>query len=651
MKVNIKKIKHLSSKSHINPSKKRLWFKNVLFPLFFSPLIVSCQSTIFQQSSDLFLTSEPSTIAPSEKYENKSAFEHMKTPIVQKNLDVEERTQKINKEESKTAKSSKSINLKKSVVYTPTEKSKSEIDLELKINESAIMNDDLDSSNNENLVYTSSDNALIAESPDEIDSNTSSKMQSSADPNDSILLCEDTVYYNSWKSQFDQQWLALYGNDYKNQNAKNKALAQARTNEFIRIVYPSIEKTGFDFPVVINNQVLQWVNYFKNSGRKSFVLWLRRGSALMPEMEKILDEYGLPKDLKYLSMIESGYSPKALSYAGAVGLWQFMPPTARENGLIINDYLDERRDLKKSTKAAANYLSNLYGKFGSWHLAAASYNGGPGLVSRTLKNYGTDSSFFELTSMGVVNRQTADYVPKLIAAMIISKNPEKFGFDTTDAPIPTPSKTIQIRRSISLADLAKSLNMDKGILDSLNPELRLGITPPPHSTSEGYFELEVPASKYDHALLAVNTLPEASNKYIVAARINRRETLSAFATRYRINVSSILHANAKLKMNSRLHKGQVVYIPISLGTGQYDRFTSNKFLSKKFNKKMSAKNSHAVHNVSSKSSRLEVAHSSKSKSFAKAKKQSNSATLRKNSSTSKKVATSGVRKKQKNIVD
>ena len=107
--------------------------------------------------------------------------------------------------------------------------------------------------------------------------------------------------------------------------------------------------------------------------------------------------------------------------------------------------------------------------------------------------------------------------------------------------------------------------------------------------------------------MAMNSLPEASNKYIVTARINRRETLAAFAARYRINAASVLHANSKLKMNSHLRKGQLVYIPISLGTGQYDRFTSNKFSSKKFSKKMSAKNNQSIHHVSSKSSHIKVA--------------------------------------------
>ncbi|APJ03380.1 hypothetical protein AXG55_05450 [Silvanigrella aquatica] len=496
----------------------------------------------------------------------------------------------------------------------------------------------------ENLVSNSSDNALSAEQPSD-----NSNYADTTD--DNLLLCEDNVYYNSWREQFDRLWLAENSKNYKSESSRIKALTQARTNEFIKIVYPAIEKTGFDFPVVINQQVLQWVNYFKSTGKKSFSMWLSRGRIVIPEMQVTLEKYGLPKDLAYLSMIESGYNAKALSYVGAVGPWQFMPATARENGLKINDYVDERRDFKKSTVAAANYLSNLYTQFGSWHLAAASYNGGPGLVRRTLNNYGSDSSFFQLTSMGVVNRETADYVPKLIAAMIIAKNPEKFGFDTSHSSVVSATKSIKLTRSISLSELAKSLKMDKSVLESLNPELRLGLTPPPQATSGGVFELEVPAAKYDHALMALNNIPDASNKYLIAARIKRRETVSAFAARYHLNTTSVLSANAHLKMNSHLHKGQVVYIPISLGTGQYERLSSGKFKShSKMAKGTSSKHSHSVHNVSNKHKKMIATKpsSSKVKSFVKSKKNSESTTAvsSRKKSTNKKVAISGQRKKQ-----
>ncbi len=652
--MNIKKIRSLDKNPNRNHSKnKRPDLVSMLLPLVLVPFISSCQSGMNQNAANLYLLPEHSALAKGNDSKNSSLhpllpYDATKQETQLGKIKAENKLSDNEVTSKKLSKTPKSGNIpKKTIVYAPAMQTQSEDDMNLNMsdNSTLIPSDEIDDS--ENLISTSSDDGLSAENPSNSLLNISGNGLSET-LDDSLLLCEDNVFYESWREQFDNIWLAENGKNYKSVSSRNKALTQARTSEFIKIVYPSIEKTGFDFPVVINNQVLQWVNYFRSSGKKSFATWLTRGRSIIPEMEKTLEEYGLPKDLVYLSMIESGYSPKALSTAGAVGYWQFMPPTARENGLKINDYVDERRDIKKSTKAAANYLTELYTLFGDWHIAAASYNGGPGLVKRTLKNYGSDASFFQLTSMGVVNRETADYVPKLIAAMIISKNPEKFGFDKIDSPLPPATKVITLTRSVSIFDLAKNLKIDKSVLEILNPELRLGITPPPHATSGGVFELQVPANKYENALLALNSIPDASNKYLIAARIKRRETVAAFAARYRLNTSSVLRENANLKMNSHLQKGQVVYISVSLGSGQYDRLTSSKFSnSKKFSKKISSKNTLITYNTNSKNKKMYISKSSpkKSKFVIKAKKQSSSVSLRKKSISSKKVAISVQRKK------
>lgn len=580
--VNTKKVKHLEKYQNLNKRENKYFvIRCLFFPIILIPLLVSCQSSI---NSNLYLVSENSSLAYTNKEENNSKKLDALPPNLTFNQINSNKTSKSNKSQTNSTKTNSST--KKVLTYAPPVQTQPEDDMNLNLNDNNVLlpSDELD--NNDNLTSSSTD--ASSSTNESINNNLLTNTIPSSLPTDNLLLCEDNTYYESWKTQFDNQWLAENSHDYKTPAARNKALAQARTNEFIKIVYPSIEKTGFDFPVVINNQVLQWVNYFRTSGKRSFATWLSRGQYVIPEMEKTLEKFGLPKDLVYLSMIESGYNPKALSYVGAVGPWQFMPATAKENGLKINDFIDERRDFKKSTVAAANYLSALYAQFGSWHLAAASYNGGPGLVRKTLRNYGTDSSFFQLTSMGVVNKETADYVPKLIAAMIISKNPEKFGFDLKDATLPSQSKTIALTRSITIADLAKSLNIDKGVLEVLNPELRLGITPPPHATSEGVFELKIPSSKYDAALLALNSIPNASSNYLIATRIKRRETLAAFISRYQLNTAAVLNANINLKKNSHLHKGQLIYISVSLGSGQYDKLINNKIAT---NKKTLAKHS------------------------------------------------------------
>ncbi|KAB8032096.1 lytic transglycosylase domain-containing protein [Fluviispira multicolorata] len=652
LKVNDKNLKRKDILSAVPSFGVRCTFRvGKFFPLFLLPLFAGCQSGLYENTISLNNNHEISHIEsltakkPSTELSGNNKINSNESIVLNGNINKEAQ---LNNEKEKLILEKKSPEKSKKIANVPTLKSRSSegnLLIESEENSSSPNSEDLD--DQENLILNSTDEALSAEDP--LNNVSSEDMNAASTNEDSALLCQDSVYYNSWQEQFDKTWIEENGKNYKTNVSRNRALSQARTNRFIQIAYPTIDRLEFDFPIVINSQVLQWINYFRGSGRKSFVVWLKRSRAVIPEMEKTLEIHGLPKDLVYLSMIESGYSPKALSSAGAVGLWQFMPATGREYGLKINDYVDERRNLKKSTKAAARYLTNLYGMFESWHLAAASYNGGPGRVQRTLRNYGEDSTFFDLTSMGVVNRETADYVPKLIAAMIISKNPDKFGFDITAAPLSSPTKTIQLSRSISLSDLARSINVDKNTLESLNPELRLGITPPPHATSAGNFELEVPASKFDMALASIDMLPNAPTQYMLAARIKRRETVTSFAARYRIKTASVLKANAHLKANSNLQKGQVVYIPVSLGTGQYARLASSKYANAKYSKIGKHKKhlvvKNKIHNKLTVKSSIK-----KNKSTINAKKVTRSVTLKKKINSGKKVATANQKKKQHNNV-
>ncbi len=424
-----------------------------------------------------------------------------------------------------------------------------------------------DFENNEGL--SSMDESLLSDSPNDF------ALDPGSDKGNPII-CQENLFYASWAAQFDRDWLSKNAKKYKKVSARHRALVQARTDEFIRLVYPALEKTDYDFPVVINQPVLSWIAYFTGVGRKHFVVWLEKGKTLIPQMKTILEQNGMPTDLVYLSMIESGYSSKSLSNVGAVGLWQFMPGTAVEYGLKINDWVDERRDVEKSTQAASLYLKDLYAQFGSWHLAAAGYNGGPGLVSKTLRHYGEDASFFELTSKKRMNSQTANYVPKILAALIVAKNASLFGFDTPDNNAPKLTRTIPVDRSISLADLAQSIQVDKSVLEDLNPQLRLGVTPPAKFTSSGHTNVIVPVSKAEMALASLNSLPEAPNNHMVAARIKHMEKLSAFAKRYQISMASLLKSNSHLKSSSSLRKGQVVYVSVVLGSGQYDKLTAVK---------------------------------------------------------------------------
>lgn len=188
-----------------------------------------------------------------------------------------------------------------------------------------------------------------------------------------------------------------------------------------------LKNTDFDYPVVVNTMVENWVEYFTGRGRAYFELYLQRSEAFVPFIAPILKENGLPEDLVYLAMIESGFNTHARSRAKAVGPWQFMTFTGKRYGLKVNWWVDERRDIRRATVAAGNYLRTLHGYFGSWELAAAAYNAGEFKIARAIKRFGT-RDFWAITRYRFLKPETRNYVPKLMAAAIIGKNREQFGF-------------------------------------------------------------------------------------------------------------------------------------------------------------------------------------------------------------------------------
>ncbi|MBI3544123.1 MAG: transglycosylase SLT domain-containing protein [Deltaproteobacteria bacterium] len=188
-----------------------------------------------------------------------------------------------------------------------------------------------------------------------------------------------------------------------------------------------LKNSKFDYPVVVNPSVEHWLTYFTGKGRKYFDKYLQRGRYFIPTISKVLKQHNMPQDLVYLAMIESGFNNSARSRARAVGPWQFIRQTGQRYGLTVDYWLDERRDTRKSTLAAVAYLKELYQEFGSWELAAAGYNAGENKVRRAIAKY-RSSDFWEIARHKFFKRETRDYVPKIIAAAIITKNPEQFGF-------------------------------------------------------------------------------------------------------------------------------------------------------------------------------------------------------------------------------
>ena len=203
-----------------------------------------------------------------------------------------------------------------------------------------------------------------------------------------------------------------------------------------------LKNTRFDYPVTINGRVEHWVDYFTGRGREHFEKYLERSEFFIPYILPILKENGVPEDLVYLAMIESGFNNFAKSHAKAVGPWQFISATGKRYGLMVNWWVDERRDIRKSTLSAVEYLKDLYGMFQSWELAAASYNAGENKVARAVQRYGT-KDFWVLSKYKFLRQETRDYVPKIIAAAIIAKNRTQFGFpESRNLPHPGADEAV-----------------------------------------------------------------------------------------------------------------------------------------------------------------------------------------------------------------
>ncbi len=232
-----------------------------------------------------------------------------------------------------------------------------------------------------------------------------------------------------------------------------------------------------DMPVPINKQVKAYLVYFSTERKGVISKYLSRSTRYLPMIREVFQEYGLPEDLAYLAMIESGFNPYAYSHAHAGGMWQFIQGTGRRYGLAINNYVDERRDPVKATHAAAKYLLDLYKQFGSWYLAAASYNCGEGRVQREIQS-SNHKNFWELSDNQCLPTETKNYVPQMIAATIIAKNPNKFGFTKVPYLPPLQYETVKVNEPTSLRAASMACNVPPEEIEMLNPELRRGTTPP-----------------------------------------------------------------------------------------------------------------------------------------------------------------------------
>jgi membrane-bound lytic murein transglycosylase D len=309
----------------------------------------------------------------------------------------------------------------------------------------------------------------------------------------------------------------------------------------------------YDIPMEWNERVQNAIIYFQTVARKPFESYLARSGKYGDLMRGILKERGLPQDLLYLCLIESGFNPKAYSYAKAVGPWQFIASTGRLYGLKRNAWYDERRDFVKSTYAACDYLKFLYEKFGDWHLAMAAYNAGEGSISRAMEKYNTDN-FWDLN----LRKQTEDYVPLFMAATIIAKDPIKYGFDV-QLEEPIQFETVVVDNPVDLRVVAKTIGCDLQTLRELNPELSKDVTPPRYSN----YILRVPPATADLFTSNYENIPKKKNlasDELIKHKIKKGETLSSIAQKYNVTASDIASAN-NMGRGNNIIAGNYLLVP------------------------------------------------------------------------------------------
>ena len=329
----------------------------------------------------------------------------------------------------------------------------------------------------------------------------------------------------------------------------------AATKETEQTVALDLQAVVHDIEIPLNSRVLSYVELFTGRLKGYLEEGLSRGAQYLPMIEEVFRAEGLPLDLVYVPLIESAFKPNALSRAKAKGIWQFMRGTGLENGLKHDWYIDERSDPEKATRAAAKYLKTLYGMFDDWHLALASYNGGPGRVQRAIKRSGRDD-FWKLTSTKkYLPRETRDYVPLILAAVIIARNPEKYGMNIV--PIESPAyETVTLASAVDLRRVAEWAGTPVQTIQDLNPELRRWTTP----VRATDYELKVPEGT---ALLVNTGMSEVASDELAPLNhhtVKKGETLLSISKKLKVSRTDLAEANY-LSTKASLKTGQQLIIP------------------------------------------------------------------------------------------
>lgn len=319
-------------------------------------------------------------------------------------------------------------------------------------------------------------------------------------------------------------------------------------------------------------RVQYFVDFFSGKGHERFQIWLGRMAQFEPFVRQRLVEHALPGDLVYLALIESGFSTSAVSRARAVGMWQFMAATGRGYGLNIDSWVDERRDPIHATDAAVRHLADLTTRFGSPYLAAAAYNAGAGRVGRSLDKMSvaylreadsldltSDEAFFSLADTRLIKAETKDYVPKLIAAALIAKEPAKYGFAPIDAVVPFSLDSVMVSGGTGLDLIARLADTSLDALRELNPNLLRAVTPPNRE-----YPVRVPTGTAARVAQGYAEMAPDARRAIAVHTVKAGETLAGVAKRYAVSADLIRSANKNIT-GRRLPSGKSIVIPLTSG--------------------------------------------------------------------------------------
>lgn len=330
----------------------------------------------------------------------------------------------------------------------------------------------------------------------------------------------------------------------------------APTTQTETTVASDLSQTSHDVDIPLNQKVLSYIELFQGNLREFINEGLQRGAKYLPMIQAEFREQGLPLDLAYIPLIESAFKNTARSRVKATGMWQFMSYTAREHGLTQNWYIDERSDPEKATKAAAQYLKSLGKMFdGDWHLAMASYNGGPGRVQRAIKRSGK-RNFWQLTATTrYLPRETRQYVPMILAAIVIAKNPAQYGFEV-EPQVPLAYEKVQVSDPIDLRIVAEWTGAAIGDIEALNPELRRWTTP----VRSPNYEIKIPVGSGDAFRSRLAETPAETLNAFQWHSVKRGETLTSIARKLSVKQADLAEANSLL-LRSRVRPGQQLIIP------------------------------------------------------------------------------------------